>query len=106
MSGAHIFKNVADHLVPEDPNDRLMVLSKVAVSQKLGWKHPLPILAILYFAAKEISLHPLSMGLSPHCRHPNESGSFTVPSQDSVGSRFSVLTLLSHFHSLPFNTCF
>lgn len=70
------------------------------MSQQLSWKHPLFILAILFSAAKGNSLYSLSASPSPHRGLPNESGSFMFPSQDSVGSCFSVsvLTLLSCFH--------
>lgn len=80
-----------------------MVLSKVAVSQKLSWKHLLP---ILYSAAKDNSLHSLAAGLSLHWGLPNELGSFMVPSLNSVGSCFCLFSPwfpASTF--LPLNFC-
>lgn len=53
--------------------------------------------AILSAVAKGNSLYPLSKSFSPRGL-PSKSGSFMIPSQDSVGFRFSVSALNSYIH--------
>lgn len=59
---------------PRPKRYRLTVPSKAAASQKRGWKHPLPILAILYLQPKAFPYTPSQWVFLPVADIPMSQG--------------------------------